>query len=44
MSLTDSADPQGYVKDMRRRDPELAKGWGQIAPTFQLPLSAARKT
>jgi len=29
--LTDSADPQGYTKDMRRRDPELSKGWGQIA-------------
>jgi len=36
-ALTDSADPQGYVKDMRRRDPELAKGWGQIAT----PLSIA---
>ncbi len=30
-ALTDSVDPQGYLKDMRRRDPELAKGWGQIA-------------
>ena len=30
-ALTDSADPQGYTKDMRRRDPELSKGWGQIA-------------
>jgi DNA-damage-inducible protein D len=30
-ALTDSADPSGYIKDMRRRDPELAKGWGQIA-------------
>ena len=29
--LTDSAQPVGYVKDMRRRDPELEKGWGQIA-------------
>ena len=29
--LTDSVQPDGYVKDMRRRDPELAKGWGQIA-------------
>ena len=36
-ALTDSVDPQGYVKDMRRRDPELAKGWGQIAT----PLSIA---
>ena len=29
--LTDSVQPEGYVKDLRRRDPELAKGWGQIA-------------
>ena len=36
-ALTDSVDPQGYIKDMRRRDPELAKGWGQIAT----PLSIA---
>jgi hypothetical protein len=30
-ALTDSAQPNGYIKDMRRRDIELAKGWGQIA-------------
>jgi len=30
-ALTDSAQPDGYIKDMRRRDVELAKGWGQIA-------------
>ena len=35
--LTDSVQPEGYVKDLRRRDPELAKGWGQIAT----PLSIA---
>ena len=29
--LTDSVQPEGYIKDMRRRDSELAKGWGQIA-------------
>ena len=28
--LTDSKDPQGYVKKMKQRDPLLAKGWGQI--------------
>jgi len=36
-ALTDSVKPQGHLKDMRRRDPELAKGWGQIAT----PLSIA---
>ena len=33
--LTDSANPSGYLKDMRRRDPSLAeafKGGGQFAP------------
>jgi len=33
-ALTDSANPQGYFKDMRKRDPQLAdalKG-GQFAP------------
>lgn len=29
--LTDSVQPSGYIKDMRRRDPELSRGWGQIA-------------
>ncbi|MFA4854438.1 MAG: Bro-N domain-containing protein [Candidatus Omnitrophota bacterium] len=29
--LTDSVQPDGYIKDMRRRDPWLSKGWGQIA-------------
>jgi DNA-damage-inducible protein D len=30
-ALTDSIQPDGYIKDMRRRDPELSKGWRQIA-------------
>ena len=30
-ALTDSIQPDGYIKDMRRRDKELAKGWVQIA-------------
>jgi len=30
-ALTDSVQPAGYIKDMRRRDSELSKGWGQIA-------------
>ena len=28
--LTDSVNPTDYIKKMRKRDPELAKGWGQI--------------
>lgn len=30
-ALTDSTDPSGYLRDLRRRDPEVEKGWGQIA-------------
>jgi Cu/Ag efflux protein CusF len=29
--LTDSINPKGYIKDLRRRDEEISKGWGQIA-------------
>lgn len=37
--LTNSIQPEGYIKDMRRRDEELSKGWGQIAT----PLSIKTK-
>ena len=33
-ALTDSADPKQYVKRLKLRDPELAKGWVQIVPTL----------
>ena len=39
VALTDSVQPSGYIKDMRRRDEELAKGWGQIATP--LPVKTA---
>ena len=35
-ALTDSVDPSGYIKDMRRRDEELSKGWGQIATPLSI--------
>lgn len=34
--LTDSIQPDGYIKDMRRRDEELNKGWGQIATPLSI--------
>ncbi|MEF3692456.1 MAG: Bro-N domain-containing protein [Candidatus Moraniibacteriota bacterium] len=34
--LTDSSQPSGYIKDMRRRDNELSKGWGQIATPLKI--------
>lgn len=38
-ALSESKNPSGYVRDMRRRDPELSKGWGQIA--HPLPVETA---
>jgi prophage antirepressor-like protein len=38
-ALTDSIQPDGYIKDMRRRDPEIAKGWGQIATPLSIPTA-----
>ena len=35
-ALTDSVQPDGYIKDMRRRDPELSKGWVQIATPLSI--------
>ncbi len=37
--LTDSKDPSGYIKDMRRRDEEISKGWGQIATPLAVETS-----
>src|SRR3989338_5837795 len=37
--LTESTNPSGYLKDMRRRDEGFAQGWGQIAT----PLSIETK-
>lgn len=38
-ALTDSVNPQGYLKDMRRRDPELSKGGRQIATPLPIPTA-----
>jgi len=35
-ALTSSIQPAGYLKDIRRRDSELAKGWGQIATPLSI--------
>lgn len=41
--LTDSSDPKGYIKDMRRRDEELSKGWVQIATTLPVLTNGGRQ-
>lgn len=35
--LTDSANPTDYLKKMRKRDPQLAEGWGQIVTPLSIP-------
>jgi prophage antirepressor-like protein len=42
-ALTDSVQPRGYIKDMRRRDPELAKGWGQIATPLEIDTAGGKQ-
>jgi DNA-damage-inducible protein D len=43
-ALTDSADVTQYINKMRRRDPELAKGWVQIVhPLFIQTSGGAQK-
>ncbi len=37
--LTDSTNPSGYLKDMRRRDEGFAQGWGQIATPLPIQTS-----
>ena len=37
VALTDSRDPKQYIKRMKLRDAELAKGWVQIVPTLAVP-------
>jgi len=41
--LTDSINPAGYIKDMRRRDKELAKGWGQIATPLSVDTPGGKQ-
>ncbi len=36
LALTDSIQPEGYIKDMRRRDEQLSKGWRQIATPLSI--------
>ena len=42
--LTDSKDTKGYIKDMRRRDEELSKGWGQIATPLKIETDGGKQS
>ena len=41
--LTDSVQPDGYIKDMRRRDPELSRGRGQIATPLLIQTTGGKQ-
>lgn len=42
-ALTDSNDPKQYVKRLKLRDPELAKGWVQIVPTLSVETPGGKQ-
>jgi len=41
--LTDSKDPNGYLKDMRRRDEGFNEGWGQIATPLLIETKGGKQ-
>ncbi|MBO6662773.1 MAG: hypothetical protein JJ909_02100 [Roseivirga sp.] len=42
-ALTDSKNPKGYVKDLRRRNETLSEGWGQIATPLPIMTKGGRQ-
>jgi len=42
--LSDSKDPKGYVKDMRRRNIALSQGWGQIATPLPITTHGGKQS
>ena len=41
--LTDSVNPTDYIKKMRRRDPILAQGWGQIVTLLSIDTAGGKQ-
>jgi DNA-damage-inducible protein D len=41
--LTDSTDPKQYIKRMRQRDEDLAKGWVQFVPTLVVDTAGGKQ-
>lgn len=41
--LTDSVNPTDYIKKMKKRDPELAKGWGQIVTPLSMVTAGGKQ-
>ena len=42
-ALIDSVNPTDYIKKMRQRDPELAKGWGQIVTPLAIQTAGGKQ-
>jgi prophage antirepressor-like protein len=42
-ALTDSANPTDYIKKMRKRDPSLAEGWGQIVTPLSVQTPGGKQ-
>ena len=42
-ALTDSVNPTDYIKKMKKRDPELAKGWGQIVTPLSIQTPGGKQ-
>ncbi|MBO4825843.1 MAG: Bro-N domain-containing protein [Prevotella sp.] len=42
-ALTDSINPTDYIKKMKKRDPELAKGWGQIVTPLSVQTPGGKQ-
>ena len=42
-ALTDSVNPTDYIKKMKKRDPELAKGWGQIVTPLSIQTAGGKQ-
>ena len=41
--LTDSVNPNDYLKKMRKRDPQLAEGWGQIVTPLSIQTAGGKQ-
>ena len=41
--LTDSVNPTDYFKKMRKRDPQLAEGWGQLVTPLSIQTAGGKQ-
>ncbi|CDN30790.1 hypothetical protein BN938_0685 [Mucinivorans hirudinis] len=42
-ALTDSVNPTDYIKKMKKRDPMLAQGWGQIVTPLSIQTTGGKQ-